>query len=93
VPHSRRSCARPAISTHDEVPAAPRQNLVQFNSRRKMACLVSPEEKIDTGSAASELIFHLFGAIPHINRKRTGPCGLRTCPWVSLLFTMPRLPV
>jgi hypothetical protein len=33
---------------------------VQFTSRRKMACLVSPEEKIDTGSAASELVFHLF---------------------------------
>ena len=29
--------------------------------------LLSLEEKIDTSSAAGELIFHVFGAIAHLN--------------------------
>jgi DNA invertase Pin-like site-specific DNA recombinase len=31
--------------------------------------LVSLEERIDTGSAASELVFHVFGAIAHFERR------------------------
>ncbi len=31
--------------------------------------LVSLEEKIDTGSAAGELVFHVFGAIAHFERR------------------------
>lgn len=31
--------------------------------------LMSLEEKIDTGSAAGELIFHVFGAIAHFERR------------------------
>ena len=31
--------------------------------------LVSLEEKIDTTSAAGELIFHVFGAIAHFERR------------------------
>ena len=31
--------------------------------------LLSLEEKIDTSSAASELIFHVFGAIAHFERR------------------------
>ncbi|HET6519749.1 MAG TPA: recombinase family protein [Geminicoccaceae bacterium] len=31
--------------------------------------LVSLEERIDTGSAAGELIFHVFGAIAHFERR------------------------
>jgi hypothetical protein len=31
--------------------------------------LVSLEEKIDTASAAGELIFHVFGAIAHFERR------------------------
>jgi DNA invertase Pin-like site-specific DNA recombinase len=31
--------------------------------------LVSLEEKIDTSSAAGELIFHVFGAIAHFERR------------------------
>ena len=38
--------------------------------------LVSQEEKNDTASAASELVFHVFGAIAHFERRlvaqRTG---------------------
>jgi DNA invertase Pin-like site-specific DNA recombinase len=30
--------------------------------------LLSLEEKIDTGSAADELVFHVFGAIAHFER-------------------------
>jgi DNA invertase Pin-like site-specific DNA recombinase len=31
--------------------------------------LVSLEEKIDTSSAAGELVFHVFGAIAHFERR------------------------
>ena len=31
--------------------------------------LLSLEEKIDTSSAAGELIFHVFGAIAHFERR------------------------
>src|SRR3954449_8624857 len=31
--------------------------------------LVSLEERIDTGSAAGELVFHVFGAIAHFERR------------------------
>jgi DNA invertase Pin-like site-specific DNA recombinase len=31
--------------------------------------LLSLEEKIDTGSAAGELVFHVFGAIAHFERR------------------------
>ena len=31
--------------------------------------LVSLEEKIDTASAAGELVFHIFGAIAHFERR------------------------
>jgi DNA invertase Pin-like site-specific DNA recombinase len=31
--------------------------------------LLSLEEKIDTSSAASELVFHVFGAIAHFERR------------------------
>ncbi len=30
---------------------------------------MSLEEKIDTGSAAGELVFHVFGAIAHFERR------------------------
>ena len=35
----------------------------------KQIDLVSLEEKIDTSSAAGELIFHVFGAIAHFERR------------------------
>ena len=31
--------------------------------------LLSLEERIDTGSAAGELVFHVFGAIAHFERR------------------------
>lgn len=31
--------------------------------------LISPEERIDTTSAAGELVFHVFGAIAHFERR------------------------
>ena len=31
--------------------------------------LLSLEEKLDTGSAAGELVFHVFGAIAHFERR------------------------
>jgi DNA invertase Pin-like site-specific DNA recombinase len=31
--------------------------------------LLSPEERIDTNSAAGELVFHVFGAIAHFERR------------------------
>ena len=43
--------------------------------------LVSLEERIDTTSAAGELVFHVFGAIAHFERRlisertRDGICG------------------
>jgi DNA invertase Pin-like site-specific DNA recombinase len=41
---------------------------VEFLKSRKIA-LMSLEEKIDTSSAAGELIFHVFGAIAHFERR------------------------
>jgi DNA invertase Pin-like site-specific DNA recombinase len=32
--------------------------------------LLSLEERIDTNSAAGELVFHVFGAIVHFGRRR-----------------------
>ncbi|MCA1494991.1 recombinase family protein [Ensifer sp. NBAIM29] len=37
--------------------------------RQRQIDLVSLEEKIDTSSAAGELIFHVFGAIAHFERR------------------------
>ncbi len=37
--------------------------------RERKIALLSPEEKIDTSSAAGELIFHVFGAIAHFERR------------------------
>jgi DNA invertase Pin-like site-specific DNA recombinase len=37
--------------------------------RDKGIALLSLEEKIDTSSAAGELIFHVFGAIAHFERQ------------------------
>ena len=34
--------------------------------------LMSLEEKIDTSSAAGELIFHVFGAVAHFERRLIG---------------------
>jgi DNA invertase Pin-like site-specific DNA recombinase len=39
-----------------------------LNARQGIA-LLSLEEKIDTSSAAGELIFHVFGAIAHFERR------------------------
>jgi DNA invertase Pin-like site-specific DNA recombinase len=36
--------------------------------------LVSIEEKIDTLSAAGELVFHVFGAIAHFERRLIAEC-------------------
>ncbi|WP_447410608.1 recombinase family protein, partial [Clostridium perfringens] len=37
--------------------------------RERDIALLSLEEKIDTSSAAGELIFHVFGAIAHFERR------------------------
>lgn len=37
--------------------------------RERQIDLLSLEEKIDTSSAAGELIFHVFGAIAHFERR------------------------
>lgn len=37
--------------------------------RQRKVALLSLEEKIDTSSAAGELIFHVFGAIAHFDRR------------------------
>ena len=37
--------------------------------RQRKIALLSLEEKIDTSSAAGELIFHVFGAIAHFERR------------------------
>jgi DNA invertase Pin-like site-specific DNA recombinase len=37
--------------------------------KKRGIALVSLEEKIDTNSAAGELIFHVFGAIAHFERR------------------------
>ena len=37
--------------------------------RERRIALLSLEEKIDTSSAAGELIFHVFGAIAHFERR------------------------
>ena len=37
--------------------------------RERKTALLSLEEKIDTSSAAGELIFHVFGAIAHFERR------------------------
>lgn len=42
--------------------------MVQMLRARQIA-LLSLEEKIDTSSAAGELIFHVFGAIAHFERR------------------------
>ena len=41
---------------------------VEYLKERKIG-LISLEEKIDTSSAAGELIFHVFGAIAHFERR------------------------
>ncbi len=38
--------------------------------------LVSLEERIDTASAAGELVFHVFGAIAHFERRLIVECTL-----------------
>jgi len=43
-------------------------DIVEVLKARGVAQL-SLEEKIDTSSAAGELIFHAFGAIPHFERR------------------------
>jgi DNA invertase Pin-like site-specific DNA recombinase len=37
--------------------------------KKRGVALVSLEEKIDTNSAAGELVFHVFGAIAHFERR------------------------
>jgi DNA invertase Pin-like site-specific DNA recombinase len=37
--------------------------------KKRGIALVSLEEKIDTNSAAGELVFHVFGAIAHFERR------------------------
>ena len=37
--------------------------------KERSIALVSLEERIDTGSAAGELVFHVFGAIAHFERR------------------------
>ncbi len=37
--------------------------------RQREIALLSLEEKIDTSSAAGELVFHVFGAIAHVERR------------------------
>jgi DNA invertase Pin-like site-specific DNA recombinase len=41
---------------------------VEYLKERKIG-LMSLEEKIDTSSAAGELVFHVFGAIAHFERR------------------------
>ena len=40
--------------------------------KRRQVNFMSLEEKIDTASAAGELIFHVFGAIAHFERRLIG---------------------
>jgi DNA invertase Pin-like site-specific DNA recombinase len=37
--------------------------------KQRGIALLSLEEKIDTSSAAGELVFHVFGAIAHFERR------------------------
>ena len=37
--------------------------------KEREIALASLEERIDTGSAAGELVFHVFGAIAHFERR------------------------
>lgn len=39
------------------------------NIRKRGVALLSLEEKLDTTSAAGELVFHVFGAIAHFERR------------------------
>ena len=52
--------------------------------RKRGIALLSLEEKIDTSSAAGELIFHVFGAIAHFERRLiSGNCSGSLFPWQS----------
>ena len=51
-----------------DLPAAELLAVVEQLKVRGVA-LLSLEEKIDTSSAAGELIFHVFGAIAHFERR------------------------
>ncbi|MFX8681043.1 recombinase family protein, partial [Acinetobacter baumannii] len=49
-------------------PLTERLSIVEQLKARGIA-LLSLEEKIDTSSAAGELVFHVFGAIAHFERR------------------------
>jgi DNA invertase Pin-like site-specific DNA recombinase len=46
-----------------------RQASNQKELKERGVALLSLEEKIDTSSAAGELVFHVFGAIAHFERR------------------------
>ena len=65
--------SRPATKTSPVKPCAlskpaPSRFLPTSNLERAWIDLLSLEEKIDTSSAAGELVFHVFGAIAHFER-------------------------
>ena len=49
--------------------ASPTASNLTVPLKERGIALVSLEERIDTGSAAGELIFHVFGAIAHFERR------------------------
>ena len=59
------------------------------NLKKHNIGLISLEEKIDTSSAAGELIFHVFGSIAHFERRliaeRTKE-GIKVASTVTTLF-------
>jgi len=59
-----------AVVRPDRLGRSPAELLstVMMLGERKIA-LLSLEEKIDTSSATGELIFHVFGAIAHFERR------------------------
>ena len=54
--------------TDDRLPLAELLATVALLKERGIE-LVSLEERIDTGSAAGEMVFHVFGAIAHFERR------------------------
>jgi DNA invertase Pin-like site-specific DNA recombinase len=51
--------------------------------KKQGVALLSLEEKIDTSSAAGELVFHVFGAIAQFERRLRGHLGKGNLKYVS----------
>src|SRR5208282_1914515 len=76
-PFSRRPSSAPRAASHSSAVAGkPRlgRSLAELLAtvamlKRRGIALLSLEEKIDTTSAAGELVFHVFGAIAHFERR------------------------